>query len=312
MHVKIKALIIPLLILYLVFAAKLSFAVANTILVITLGIIAFKIFSKKAKREYLFFNGIKSVPKEFVFNDNTLSNHHCIVRYFQNEKIIVMDNPVSKVQEFLRAFVVNNTNNENVDDCWREICSVFDGYTYLDSLFSFIDKASGRLSMIFLTSEEDKYSVDGMEEFLPKIPKKEPPIRKPKNEKLSQKIANPDDKGAILVDFEDLKKQNITVKEKEKPEDVVDMQDLTDSDKINVNFANIQTISELPGINIVMAKKIVEYRNINGFFKSKDEFLDIAGVKSHFRGKISKIITVKKSSFTAPNVIKIQTERTVD
>ena len=312
MHIRIKALIIPILILYLLLAAKISFAVANIILVITLGIIAFKIFSKKAKSEYLFFNGIKSVPKEFVFNDNTLSNHHCIVRYFQNEKIIVMDNPVSKVHEFLRAFIVDNTNNENLDDCWREICSVFDGYTYLDSLFSFIDKASGRLGMIFLTSEEDKYTVDGMEEFLPKIQKKEPPIRKPKNEKLAQKIANPDDKGQILVDFEDLKKQNITAKEKEKPEDVVDMEDLTDSDKINVNFADIHTISELPGINIVMAKRIVEYRNIKGFFKSKDEFLDITGVKSHFRNKISEIITVKKSSFTAPNKLENETERTVD
>ena len=312
MHIKIKALIIPLLILYLVLAAKLSFAVANTVLAIILGIIAFKIFSKKAKSEYLFFNGIKSVPKEFVFNDNTLSNHHCIVRYFQNEKIIVMDNPVSKVHEFLRAFIVDNTNNENLDDCWREICSVFDGYTYLDSLFSFIDKSSGRLNMMFLTSEEDKYTVDGMEEFLPKIPKKEPPIGKPQNKKNAQKIVTPDDKGQIIVDFKDLKKQNIKVMEKEKPDDIVDMQDLTDSDKINVNFADIRTISELPGINIVMAKKIVEYRNINGFFKSKNEFLDIAGVKSHFRDKISEIITVKKSSFSAPDVTKTQTERTVD
>lgn len=312
MTVKVKTLVIPVFIVYLIIAAKISFALANVLILIIVSAIALKIFVKKINKYYLFFNGINSVPKEFVFNNNTLSNHHCIVRYFQNEKIIITDNPISKAHEFLRAFIVDNSNNENIDDCWKEICSVFDGYTHLDSLFSLIDKASGRLNLLFITSEEDKYILDGMEDFLPKMQKKVPPIRKPKNEALAEKIAQPDANGQIVVNFEDLTPQKVQSKANETPEDVVNMEDLTDSDKINVNFADIQTISELPGINIIMAKKIVEYRNINGFFKSKDEFLDTAGVKKHFRDQISKIITVKKSSFNVLKVVKSEKERMVD
>ena len=311
MKLRIKALIIPAIILYLLIAAKFSFVVANIILVIIFTVISFKIFTKKAKQEIIFFHGIKSVPKEFVFNDNTLSNNYCIVRYFPEDKIVVIDNPLSKSHEFLRAFIVNKSNNENVADCWRDICSVFDGYTYLDSLFSFIDKASGRLSLMFLSREEGEFTVEGMEDFLPKTQKKEPLDQKPKNEKLMQKIANSNNEGQILVNFEDLTPKKIQIKE-EKSEQVISMQDLTDSDKINVNFADIKTISELPGINIIMAKKIVEYRDINGFFTSKDEFLDVAGVKSHFREKISPLITVKNFSSNCSKNVTFETERTVD
>lgn len=296
MNIKIKALIIPSILIFLLLATQFSFSIAGCLLLIIFAGISFKLFIKKAKREYI-LTGIRSVPKELVFNNNTLSNKHCIVRYFPRNKIVVMDNPASKGNQTLRAFIVDKTNHENVDNCWKEICSVYEEYTYLDTLFSFIDKASGRLNMLFLSPNESNFKIEGMEEFMPEKKVKPVPTQKINNEKLAKKIEQSVVQGQIVVDFNDLQKQKIITSEnKDTSKDVVDMQDLSGSDKIDINLANAQTISELPGINIIMAKKIVEYRNLNGFFKSKEDFLNISEVKSHFRDKILAMITVEQSS----------------
>lgn len=313
MNVKIKALIIPSLLIFLLLATKLPFAIAGVFLLIIFACISFNLFVKKAKREYI-LTGIRSVPKELVFNNNTLSNKHCIVRYFPRNKIVVMDNPASKRNQTLRAFIVDKTNHENVDNCWKEICSVYEEYTYLDTLFSFIDKASGRLNMLFLSPNESNFKIDGMEEFMPEKKVKSVPTPKVNNEKLAKKIEQSAVQGQIVVDFNDLQKQKIVTPEnKDTSKDVVDMQDLSGSDKIDINLANAQTISELPGINIIMAKKIVEYRNLNGFFKSKEDFLNISEVKSHFRDKILAMITVEQSSSVLSKKEKeADSERIVD
>ncbi len=311
MNIKIKALIIPSLLLFLLLATKLPFAIAGCFLLIIFAGISFNLFIKKAKREYI-LTGIRSVPKELVFNNNTLSNKHCIVRYFPRNKIVVMDNPASKRNQTLRAFIVDKTNHENVDNCWIEICSVYEEYTYLDTLFSFIDKASGRLNMMFLSTNDSNFKIEGMEEFMPEKKSKSVPTPKVNNEKHANKIVQNTVQGQIVVDFNDLRKQKIITSEnKDSSKDVVDMQDLSGSDKIDINLANAQTISELPGINIIMAKKIVEYRNLNGFFKNKEDFLNISEVKSHFRNKISAMITVEKSS-TFISQKEADSERIVD
>lgn len=312
MNINIKTLIIPSVLIFLLLATMFSFTTAGIFLLIILGVFSLKIFVKKAKTEYL-STGIKSVPKEFVFNNTTLTNTHCIVRYFPDRKIVVMDNPLVKEQPTLRAFVVDKTNHENIASCWNEICSVYDGYTYLDTLFSFIDKASGRLSIMFLSQTEGKFAVEGMEEFLPEREKRH--VRTEREiSQSAKKIEQSAKKGQIVVEFDDLHQQKIgNDSTKETKNNIVNMQDLTDSDKIDVNLANAQTISELPGINIVMAKKIVEYRNLNGFFKNKDEFINISEVKEHFKSKILSMITVEKSSAVAiSKELEAEKERTVD
>lgn len=314
MSIKIKTLIIPSILLFLLLATKFSFEVAGLFLLIILGFVAFGIFVKKAKGEYL-STGIKSVPKEFVFNNNTLTNSHCIVRYFPGRKIVVMDNPLLKDKSALRAFIVDKTNHESISNCWKEICSVYDGYTYLDTLFSFIDKASGRLSIMFLNHAEGKFAVEGMEEFIPQSEKKSVRVERNDNPRIAGKIEQMAKKGQIVVGFDDLQQQQIPEETKVSDgENVVNMQDLADnSDKIDVNLANAQTISELPGINIIMAKKIIEYRNLNGFFKNKDEFINLSGVKDHFKDKILSMITVEKSSAVIlSKELEAEKERTVD
>ena len=60
-----------------------------------------------------------------------------------------------------------------------------------------------------------------------------------------------------------------------------------------------------------MAKKIVEYRNLNGSFKSEDEFLKIAGVKNIFVNKIKSMIIINETKHT-PEIDTDNNDRIVD
>ncbi len=49
-------------------------------------------------------------------------------------------------------------------------------------------------------------------------------------------------------------------------------------DKINVNSATAEKLAELPGIGPVLAERIVQYRNDNGFFTSPEELVNVKGI----------------------------------
>lgn len=47
---------------------------------------------------------------------------------------------------------------------------------------------------------------------------------------------------------------------------------------VDLNSADAQTLASLPGIGILLAQRIVEYRRLNGPFASTDELAGVAGV----------------------------------
>ena len=48
--------------------------------------------------------------------------------------------------------------------------------------------------------------------------------------------------------------------------------------EVNINTADQQLLTQLPGIGPVTAEKIVEYRKTNGKFKSIDELTSVKGI----------------------------------
>jgi competence ComEA-like helix-hairpin-helix protein len=48
--------------------------------------------------------------------------------------------------------------------------------------------------------------------------------------------------------------------------------------KINVNTASAELLEALPGIGPVIAKRIVEYREKNGFFANPENLIDVKGI----------------------------------
>ena len=110
---------------------------------------------------------------------------------------------------------------------------------------------------------------------------------------------------------EDTSKQSVKDVEKTKPVQEVQPSVVDLSERIDVNSATADEIASLPGINVIMAKKIVEYRNLNGSFKSEDEFLKIAGVKNIFVNKIKSMIIINETEHT-PEIDTDNTDRIVD
>lgn len=117
-----------------------------------------------------------------------------------------------------------------------------------------------------------------------------------------------------FVDIDSMKKINGYKEKTFRGQNAVKMGDLVNegSTKVNVNGAEAAEISLLPGINIVKAKKIVEYRNLNGDFKSVDEFIAVANVKEHFIPKIKEMVEVGFSQNYDPSANDYEEGRIVD
>ena len=63
--------------------------------------------------------------------------------------------------------------------------------------------------------------------------------------------------------------------------------------RININTADIATLETLPGIGPAYARRIVEYRNLNGEFKSVEELKNIRGIAEKRLDKLKPFVKLK-------------------
>jgi comEA protein len=63
-------------------------------------------------------------------------------------------------------------------------------------------------------------------------------------------------------------------------------------EKININTANLKSLSTLPGIGPELAKRIIDYRSKSGSFKSIEELQKIKGIGEKIYTNISPLISV--------------------
>jgi competence protein ComEA len=64
-----------------------------------------------------------------------------------------------------------------------------------------------------------------------------------------------------------------------------------DSLQVNLNTADVEELDELPEVGPVTAERIVEYRQVNGAFRSVDELASIQKYKNwelHFRASLAR------------------------
>lgn len=61
---------------------------------------------------------------------------------------------------------------------------------------------------------------------------------------------------------------------------------------ININTANAEQLTSLTGIGEAKAKAIIEYRNVNGAFKSIDDIMEVSGIGESVFVKIKDYITI--------------------
>lgn len=82
------------------------------------------------------------------------------------------------------------------------------------------------------------------------------------------------------------------------------------SNKIDINHSSESELIGLPGINIVLAKKIIKFREEEHPFYSVDEFLRIMKIKPNFAKKLRDLIIIRKVN--TKKVKKAKRERIID
>jgi|GEM_PF-708770 len=62
--------------------------------------------------------------------------------------------------------------------------------------------------------------------------------------------------------------------------------------KVNINTANIEQLQTLSGVGIILAERIIEYRDMNDGFETIEEIMEVSGIKEYIYEKIKDHITV--------------------
>ena len=69
-------------------------------------------------------------------------------------------------------------------------------------------------------------------------------------------------------------------------------QTVKEPQKIDINRADLWLLQVLPGIGETLAKRIIEYRNRNGYFRSVNELPRVEGIGAATFEKIKDLVTV--------------------
>ncbi len=64
------------------------------------------------------------------------------------------------------------------------------------------------------------------------------------------------------------------------------------SDKININKADETQLQDIPGIGPAKASAIIEYRELNGSFKTIEDIKNISGIGDKTFEKLKDLISV--------------------
>ncbi len=65
-----------------------------------------------------------------------------------------------------------------------------------------------------------------------------------------------------------------------------------DANKLDINVATEEQLAQLPGISVIIAKKIIKYRDQHNGFSDLDEFFREMKIKPFFQTKLTPMITI--------------------
>ena len=280
---------------------------------IVLVMLAGLIFLLKNILKKSYKNSINIVDKKFVYNRNTIRNQHCVVNYTPGVSVVVSDNAASRQMRDIRTFTLNSKNVKNVDECWNDICKFYSDVTYFDTLVSFFEQDNVCVNVVLVPLSVKPVQPPKAEQKQPnkEVVKFDEAQNIIENIKVSEGVLdfnNIDPEKAAKIDgaftnygqdadiannsgyfdMDALVAQTEEKKSKKKQEES------DDSNLIYVNYATAEQIATLPGVNIVGAKKAVNFRDKVRIFNSVEDFIEIACIPVQLTSKIAEKISLKR------------------
>ncbi len=153
-------------------------------------------------------------------------------------------------------------------------------YVILFLAISFIIGFSIKMYKDTVTEEYKEYDYSEADSLFKQYKSQaEENLRSEKEKKEKNKI---DSKGEILG----FKSQNFDNKKELPP---------LKEKSININTADFKTLTRLPGIGEKTALNIIDFRNVNGNFKSLEEVLKVKGIGKVKLNKIKKFLYIESS-----------------
>ncbi len=73
--------------------------------------------------------------------------------------------------------------------------------------------------------------------------------------------------------------------------------------KVDLNRATAQELQQLPGIGPVLAKRIVEHRTNNGFYRSVHELLEVKGIGQKRMARMRPMVLISKAPAPTGNAM---------
>lgn len=64
------------------------------------------------------------------------------------------------------------------------------------------------------------------------------------------------------------------------------------TNKVNINSANLDNLTQLPGIGKKTAQRIIDFRKANGNFKNPEDILNVKGIGQKKFDKLKSLLTV--------------------
>lgn len=211
-------------------------------------------------------------PYEKLFGNHTLSNKHCSLQLNAKEKKVVCMS--KEYDENGNKMMVEGKyfHMLDIDEYFDTICQIFNYNTNFNNLLMSLDNVAVKSVSIYL---HNKAKV------------------KPKPQKY-------DKNGEYIPQKEDI--VEIKLKNNREVLDIIN--------KIDINNASESELTALPGINIIMAKKIIDFRDKNRPFKSMDDFFKTMKIKPHFEAQLRDLICINKINIKKYK--KAKAERIID
>lgn len=247
---------------------------------------------KKAKKRNKRILALKTAekfiqPYEKIFSDLRLVNKYCVVELdSKNKSIKLRSKKFDRNDEKLSAVAYNFAMLDE-NDCFNHLCNIFGYKTTFDECIE-ITKEYSKIA-IKVVEKKNTGEEEHRQEYQPEIRLIEPSKQDEKTNDSYNMIYS---------------KNNSVYKALEP------RIEFNFPSKIDINKSSESELIGLPGINIVLAKKIIKFREEQRQFYSVQDFLRTMKIKPHFAKQLEDLITISKINIQ--KVKKAKKERIID